>query len=143
LDAAASQANSIAPDYLGLEDPEVFPGCFGDALKHPHWGRWGKVFCNPPFSLKEEFLARGVASRYINDLILFVLPNNSRETSWWRQYVLLADEIINLSPRVNYYLDGKEVKGVGFPTCLAIYRPRIDGVDYGLPKELYWRWREE
>lgn len=129
FDVAATKENALTSYFL-------------ESSLEAEWCGIGPLWCNPPFSNKEAFLKKGVESRnYIINGIVFLVPNNARSTSWWRNYALQADLIINLTPRVNYFIDGKEVKGVAFDSCLLVYYPRIEGVDYGLPKEVYWNWK--
>ena len=135
IDCAASVSLSKFPIYYSEENS--FLTCDGRELLGQ------RCWLNPPFSLKEKFLARVVEVRNIASLFVCIVPNNARETDWWREQVWPhADEIISLSPRVNYFLDGKEVKGVPYPSCLVIYRPRLNAV-YGAPREICWRWKEE
>lgn len=135
VDCAASESTAKCQNYYSTErsfltaDPNEFLGAH--------------CWLNPPFSMKEEFLAHVVSLR--NDARIFVclLPNNARETNWWTYIWLHADEIISLSPRVNYFLDGKPLKnGVPFSSCLAIFRPRFE-TQYGFPREIIWHWKPE
>lgn len=128
-------------DMAATRDNRLTIRYFSDSLIISDWNRIGSLWCNPPFSNKEEFLKRGVEARDTNIVTVFIVPNNARSTEWWRTYALQADQIINLTPRVNYFLDGKEARGVAFDSCLLVYYPRIPGVDYGLPRELYWKWK--
>lgn len=103
-----------------------------------------RCWLNPPFSMKEDFLAHVVAVRNIASIFVCLVPNSARETEWWQDSVWPhADEIISLTPRVNFILDGVLVKGVAFPSCLVVYRPRLPNVFYGTPREIIWRWKPE
>lgn len=105
------------------------------------WPIGTALWCNPPFSNKEAFLKRALLYRNDNHVIVFIVPNNARATKWWRAYALEADLIVNLSPRVHYFLDGVPQKAVPFDSCLLVYYPRLDGAIYGLPKEIWWKWK--
>lgn len=137
LDAAASVSNAYCSEYWSK-------GGEPDALEGDDWDcvRALSIFCNPPFSKKEEFLKRGIASRNDNYVTVFLLPNNARSTKWWNDYIVHADLLINLTPRVNYCINAIEKKGVAFDSCAVVYYPRIKGIRYGLPKEVYWNWKE-
>jgi hypothetical protein len=101
-----------------------------------------RCWLNCPFSQKDLFLSQVTHHRQITDIFVVIVPNNARETDWWNQYIKgFADEIVNLTPRVFYELDGVPQKNVPFSSCLAIYYPRLLGADYGLPKETYWNWK--
>jgi phage N-6-adenine-methyltransferase len=133
LDTAANEKNKKCKNHLA------------DALTEP-WGlrraRRARVWCNPPFSKKDVFLERAMQFRNDADHIVFLLPNNSRETAWWNSLVVpFADQIINLIGRVNFYSNGEPTSGCNFPSCLVVYRPRLKNVNYGYPQEIYWDWK--
>lgn len=132
-DMAASGSNAIA-DAFFTENDSALDIC---------WKLNERLFCNPPFSLKEHFLAKAVPARNGNEVIVFLLPNTARGARWWIEHVANeADEIINLVGRVNYCLNGEAIKpGANFDSCLVIYRPRMKGYCPGLPKETYCNWR--
>ena len=128
LDAAASVENTKCKRFNS------------DSEELHVWG--GRVWCNPPFSKKEYFLGKALEYRNYAKVAVFLLPNNIRETECWRKYVWeQADQIISLTPRVDFLLDGKVKKGVGFSSCLVVYYPRIAGINYGASRETIWNWR--
>lgn len=142
FDAAADHLNVRGcSEFFGMRTGENCNalGYCGDALVE-NWAGGRRIFCNPPFTKKEKFLKRGVEARSKNEITVFLVPNNARECRWWETYALQADEIINLTPRVNFFLDGERVSGVKFASCLLVYRPRINNINYGVPKEIYWQW---
>jgi len=134
VDFAASAENAKLPNYYSEQR---------SFLSAPPLEVTGmRAWLNPPFMLKDQFLAHVVKLRNDFELAVCLVANNARETDWWREWVWPhADEIISLSPRVNFFLDGKEVRGVAFPTCLAVYRPRL-AAKYGAPRETIWRWKD-
>lgn len=135
VDCAASEELTKCPIYYSAENS--FLTCDPGELSLK------RCWLNPPFSKKEEFLARVVELRNIASIFVCLLPNNARETNWWTYVWLHADEIIDLAPRVNYLLDGKRLKhGVPFSSCLAVFRPRLEAL-YGFPREILWRWEAE
>lgn len=135
LDVCASAGNAKAKRFFTEEE---------DGLKQT-WS--GRVWCNPPFSMKEEFLRKVMRERNRCEVIAVLLPNNARETEWWRYNVwYLADEIITLTPRIQFTINGRRpvrinaagkevVSGVAYGSCIAIYRPRFSRVTYGPPRE--------
>jgi phage N-6-adenine-methyltransferase len=131
LDAAADKSNTLCVRFLT------------DALTE-RWGVHRRVWCNPPFSMKEEFLGKALEERQKQEHIVFLLPNNARETEWWNDMVVpYADQVINLIGRVNFLQQGKASKQCNFPSCLVVYRPRLQEVKYGSPQEISWDWRWE
>ena len=134
IDAAATKENSLCIDYL----KDAFTEDWDLGLTHR------RVWCNPPFSQKVEFLERMLCYIQVLDYSFFLLPNNSRETFWWNEFVVpYADLIINLVGRVNFCYKGKPSKQCNFPSCLAVFRPRLLASRYGVPREIYWNWKEE
>lgn len=136
LDVAADSKNTKCPNYLkdALTDSWRVPG-----------RTTSRIWCNPPFSIKERFLMRALEFRQHTEYIVFILPNNSRETKWWNTLVVpFADQVINLIGRVNF-IDRQhpDKKQCNFPTCLVVYRPRLLTIEYGVPQELYWDWKNE
>jgi phage N-6-adenine-methyltransferase len=130
-DVAANQHNTLCRRYES------------DAL-NKNWGYHNRIWCNPPFSLKDQFLERALQFRQKSQHIVFLLPSNARETNWWNDFVIpYADEVINLIGRVNFYSNGKPTNGCNFPSCLVVFRPRLEEVAYGYPTELYWDWKNE
>lgn len=132
-DAAASAENKLCERYFSERDASALESA---------WNTNTAVWCNPPFGNKEPFLEKAIAFRNLNRAVVFLLPNNARESLWWRDLVWRhADEIVTLTPRVNFEIDGKPARGVAFGSCLAIYYPRIPGCEYGPPRESVWRWK--
>lgn len=135
VDCAASAELAKLPDFYSIERSflAATPMEFVDKM----------CWLNPPFTMKEEFLKQVVRLRNIARGFVCLVPNNARECDWWRELVWpMADEIISLTPRVNYLLDGKPLKnGVPFSSCLVVYRPRLDA-QYGTPRETIWRWKK-
>lgn len=153
IDLAASAENSLCDDFcddlLTVEGLDKSAGLIG--------------WLNPPFNNKEKLIRFCLLElRQIFREIWLLIPNNARETEFWQTYVWPeADEIISLSPRLNFLLNGErpvkknkdgsiyynekgetEHSGAGFSCCLVVYRRRIPGVWYGSPKESIWNWKE-
>lgn len=53
-----------------------------------------------------------------------------------------ASEIIYLFPRVNYWLDDKPLTRVPFPSCAAVYYPRMKDTCYNGPRIGYLQWKK-
>lgn len=76
LDAAASDDNALLPRYYTRAD---------NALLQP-WD--GRVWCNPPYSRLEPWLAKAwTEMRRGTDLIVMLLPANRTEQRWWHEHV--------------------------------------------------------
>lgn len=130
-DAAATMENTKCDKYFSDEAQNSALIC--------SW-KGERIWCNPPFNNKEAFLNRALVFRQYTEVIVFLVPAGSPETNWWRTYIWPhADEIIYLTPRVNYCINGKKVRGVAFPSCLIVYYPRLPGIN-GSPKISYWKW---
>lgn len=133
VDGAASKETAKVPRFFSNVEEQW---CRGKVFKTD------RIWCNPPFSEKEVFLERAAFLRNEIEISVFILPGNARETSWWRSFVVPhADQIINLYPRVNYLLDGKETDSVGFSSSLVIYGNRPSGMTPCPPQEFYLDWR--
>src|SRR5688572_22395659 len=84
LDAAASHGNALCPHYYtetGLFGPETHPGqrfqtlaCGVDGLT----GSWTseRVWCNPPFTMLQEFTDKAWEEQGGTDLIVMLVPAN-------------------------------------------------------------------
>ena len=135
VDAAADEYNHLCNIWL--------PNAFSYGW-NPYYDRSICVWCNPPFSKKEQFLERALDFRQKCSVISFLLPNNARETSWWNELVVpYADQVINCIRRANFYYKGKVVRGTPFPICIVNFYPRLEQAIYDIPKEIYWDWKSE
>lgn len=72
LDAAATEANTVAPRYCvdGLSEP---------------WS--GRVWCNPPYSACGLWVAKALAERDHCERIVMLLPANRTEQRWWQELI--------------------------------------------------------
>lgn len=86
------------------------------------WGKDGtllswkgeRVFCNPPYSNIEPWIARGREA----ELAVFLLPVRS-DVPWWHDHALKADELRFIQGRLRFdAMSG----GAPFPNVLVIYR---------------------
>jgi phage N-6-adenine-methyltransferase len=73
VDAAANDANHLLPRYWTRED---------SGLQHPWHAE--RVWCNPPYSDIEPWVAKAHESR---GLAVLLLPANRTEQGWWQRWV--------------------------------------------------------
>lgn len=136
VDCAAHATNAKLPDFYSENRSFLTAQASDFAFK--------RCWLNPPFGMKEVFLRRVVELRQLAEVFVCIVPNNARETDWWRDYVWsYADEIVSLSPRVYYHLNGTPQRNVPFSSCLVIYRPRLNPNSGLSPRESVVRWRGE
>ena len=144
LDVAASAENALCFHYFTQKD---------NALKQS-WDILpvqANVWCNPPFSLKKEFLDKGREEHKRGANCCFLVPGDAPETDWWVSTVydlvfpsprtlLYRPEyhVRMLSPRVNYYTpDGLHKKGNNRPSALII-------MGWNQPPGIFsWSWKVE
>ena len=93
--------------------------------------KWtGRVFCNPPFSQKKEWMKKAHESIQSGDcdLCVMLLPTNSMSSIFWHEYVFgkYYYEIVNT--RVQY-IDPetkKEATGADSGTTIIYFMKKID-----------------
>lgn len=77
LDAAASTANALCPTYFTREEDGLLRSWAGE-----------RVWCNPPYSRLEGWLAKAWAEmRDRCELVVMLLPANRCEQGWWQDFV--------------------------------------------------------
>ena len=144
LDAAASPANTLCPLYFSREN---------SALDKERWGENGvrRVFCNPPFSMTDRFLGKGVEQyRHGGVNSVFLIRADGFETGWFRTHLLnheptgpylqdLRFQIRLLWPRVPYVLPNgtKPKHGPNFPSALVVM---FRGYQPGM---FWYNWKKE
>jgi phage N-6-adenine-methyltransferase len=90
LDAAASD-NTLAPSFINEQM---------DALKT----RWkGRVFCNPPYSMAEEFVERAVSQLRNTRGICLLVPART-DTAWWQDSWPTWNRIELLRGRLKFWM---------------------------------------
>ena len=145
LDAAASAENALCKRYFTQDD---------NALKSVWVAPWAKqtnVWCNPPFSLKREFLDKGRAEHRRGANCCFLVPADAPETDWWVSTIydlalpsprtlLYKPEyhVRILKPRVNFYTPDMQHKmGNNRPSALII-------MGWNQPPGMFtWSWKVE
>ena len=116
LDAAANTKNTKCGYYLT------------DALDaNCDWG-YERVFCNPPFSQKAEFIRK--ADEEINKytpIVVMILPLNCMDTKAWHEYIenkyhyeILKGRIAFIDPET-----GKAQKGNNSGTVIVYFKKKI------------------
>lgn len=74
LDAAASATNTKCAEFYGEEK---------SGLLHP-WKSW--TWCNPPYSLNKEFVAKAAAEQALGNYSVLLLPART-DTRWFHQFI--------------------------------------------------------
>lgn len=126
LDVAADSVNTKCPEYLTEED---------NALTKT-WSQ--NNWCNPPFSLADEFVTEAIAQADAWDNFTTMLLKAAPEAKRFKQLRMYGVKIVFLSPRVHYIGAGKSCP---FPSCLVrIERPQPSSVVhwYDLTKEEWY-----
>ena len=149
LDAAATRENTLCKSFFSMTNSAL------DNQWDQGWpdfsGKTGtRVWCNPPFSLKAQFLQKGWEEFVKRDVkSCFLLPGDAEETDWWRNAVYDLEHPIGpnlyqakthariLKPRVNFFSpDMTQNKGNNRPSALIFY-------GWDLPHgKFHWDWRK-
>jgi phage N-6-adenine-methyltransferase len=121
LDVAASHENAKCQRFYTAAE---------EGLERP-WG--GRVWCNPPYSDIEPWVAKAhqEISRLVVELIVMLLPANRTEQGWWQRQVEPyrrsgAIEVEFLPGRLRFLKPGQKHIGPNerppFGCCLVIWR---------------------
>lgn len=92
-----------------------------DGLKK-QW--WGKVFVNPPYTMKKEFIIKAFAELSNCELIVFLLPANTCD-SWFHEYFYLKPNVeIRFLRRLKFwkYIEGDCKVQAPMPLMLCIVK---------------------
>ena len=93
-------------------------------------------WCNPPFTMKPEFIAEARHAQAAGNPGMMLLPYEPL-TKWWRN--LLADEVIIYEPDGRYQFmerDGKTTKtGANFGCALVLFPAHKIGKSIRVPFE--------
>lgn len=137
VDLAANGENHLCSEWFGPDhpDPERRDGLTG------YVSPYGTLYCNPGFSFM------GVWCKRVRELTRSGVPCGvvmspvSTSTKWWREWAMTADEVILLTPRVQF-LPPEGVKGSSnsHDNCLLIYRS--GPTDASAPRFSVWAWKE-
>jgi phage N-6-adenine-methyltransferase len=74
VDAAAAPENALLPRYWSIDD---------DGLAQDWNGE--RVWCNPPYSAIEPFVAKAAGME--SGLAVLLVPANRTEQDWWQRWV--------------------------------------------------------
>lgn len=120
LDACATDVNvAVAGEFISPDK---------DALKvdWTPFGAFGAVWCNPPFSLKSEFLARAHDQAVKNKLTVCCMIPFEIATGWWSELVQNKATFVFM-PDGRYPFIHPEtnelMRSPDFATCFVVYTP--------------------
>lgn len=144
IDGAAKEGNQKLSRFFSGEPPPdglagVMSGNLGSALEV----RWGneRVFCNPPYSLKHEFIRRWRTLK-AGGLALFLLPADIVDQQDFHEEARFADEVWLLRGRVKF--DGHVVGSPKFGSLILTYHgDKRLGDDIPHPRLRFYKWRED
>jgi phage N-6-adenine-methyltransferase len=124
LDAAANEQNKVCEHFISKEK---------NALVND-WATSGIVFCNPPYSQKQQFLDKAIEQAKAGQKIILLVPA-SPETEFFRQAKEKADWLLCLNGRLVFDGIGNTNAGQAkFATMLVYFNiNRIDKM-----KDLGW-----
>ena len=90
FDLAADEHNHLCPEYYTEQD---------NALIMP-WPKNGLLWCNPPYSLKKEFIDKASAETKDGAEVVMLLPSDT-STKWFNKLSMFAD-LVFLTGRVSF-----------------------------------------
>lgn len=114
LDVAADKSNRKCSLFIGEKSDALNSVWFGVDVV------W--AWCNPPFDLKREFLAKAYEQRTSGNTCVMIPYEPT--TKWWRHYVHGKATVIYVPDgRYNFCHPetGEEIKGVAFASCFAVF----------------------
>ena len=125
LDVAATIETAKAPNYFG-PDREV-KAC-RDALEAPDWRPYvaiSAVWMNPPYGPRIGRWVQRAGDAAVNGAtVVGLLPGNAWGSRWWTQSVLgTAHEIVPITGRIRFLLDGVVQPAPANDNVLVIWRP--------------------
>ena len=116
LDAAASEENALCGHYLSEDN---------NALERS-WSTNGAVWCNPPFSMKREFLDKAWHEAKANELTVCVMIPFEPATKWWADYVMGRATVVFIPDGRYSYLhpeSGEDIGSPNFASCFVVFTP--------------------
>lgn len=138
LDAAASKANAKCKRFFTKKD---------DALSR-HWMVKGNCFLNPPYSKKAggiytwlHHAFRQACEGNLEEVVCLIIcdvSTKARQLAWEH-----ANEIVELSPRLNFASPGKKNRKGGLQSYqLVIFKAGHHGLSRG---KIFsrWNWKDE
>lgn len=122
LDAAASKENHLCQDYFSLENSALI-------------NDWvGSVFCNPPYSKRnqKDFLIKAITEikKEATDTIVMVMPARF-DTRNWHEYVFPnAAEVWFIKGRLKFKNAEGAQAGAPFPSCIVVFKKTDRYIDF-------------
>lgn len=116
LDVAADEENSLCDEYFSAED---------NALTKS-WACDGAVWCNPPFSLKREFLEKAWIESIEHKIPVCVMIPFEPATKWWADYVMGRATVVFIPDGRYSYLHpetGEDIGSPNFASCFVVFTP--------------------
>lgn len=116
IDGAADAENHLLPRWWGPDSDES-----EDALS-VHWGG-ERVYCNPPFSLVDQFLLKAHAAIEFGapyTTVVMLIKAATDKVSWHEHVMKGAAAVGFFRGRLNYVTDKPSV-GATFPSALVTY----------------------
>lgn len=97
-----------------------------DALKTEWLAGNGAVWCNPPFTMKPQFLIRAWQQAKAWQRNVMVMIPYEPCTQWWREHVSGSATAVFMPDGRYNYLDPdtkKPIPGVNFVSCFVLFTP--------------------
>ena len=121
VDAAANADNALLPRWWGPD------GQYADALGVPWRPRFGgpeRVYCNPPFSLVDEFIEKAHDECHGDGVLAVLLLKVQTGKKIWRSKIAYgAGNIGMISGRLSYGRPDGESVGATFDSCIVVFDP--------------------
>lgn len=110
LDVAATIENAKTEYFMTEAD---------DALAQP-WRRESKsVWCNPPYSAIDKWVAKAHEESQKGATVVMLIPART-DTKYWHAHVMKASEIRLVKGRLKF---GEGKNSAPFPSAVVIFRP--------------------
>lgn len=130
VDAAATKQNALCGHYYGIDEGSRLtrPHCLGDALTAP-WSQFAHEphWCNPPYSLCREFVAKAAKERLLGVLTVMLIPSRT-DTRYFHDHLWDADEHTTRPGIELWFVKGRlkfsgAKSGAPFPSMVVVFRP--------------------
>lgn len=102
IDMCASHKNAKCKKYYTKKENGLLQNYEGEI-----------VFCNPPYSEKEDWIKKCYNDAQKPNTIIVMLIPSATEIIVWHKYCMKADRILLCVGRVQFWLDGKKIKKSG------------------------------
>ncbi|MDD4865163.1 MAG: DNA N-6-adenine-methyltransferase [Alishewanella agri] len=129
-DAEALIGQPFVLDACAMDKPTakapVFISPQQDSLKTPWHTTNGAVWCNPPFTMKPQFLNRASEQAKIGQINIMVMLPFEPCTNWWRTFVSGKATAVYMPDGRYSYLDPVTkllVPNINFVSCFLLFTP--------------------